>query len=497
MVITSSALAATYTSPMPYFITEFDPQKTVDAYSLFVVNQMCDRLFQTDTNGQIIYQIANKVNISNDGLIYTIQLKNDVFFHNGQKLTADDVIFSLQRLMEKESVKYDVFSYVMGVEEFHANKSPHVSGLHKINDLKLQITLNSPFPPFLSILSSFSTEIYPKDLLNRSANHFFKMPICIGPFKIAKNNSSEILLQRDDRYYGKKSKINALRIVFMDKKKSLQCLKANQCHDLRWYHYDENIDHDDYIIDQFPVTHINLIAFNLNHYPFTNLHVRKAFSYAFNRQKLLKECYADKIPALGYIMRGIGGYDLSAKELPYNIKKAKEELSKVVLDPAQLKKEYIFTRMQGSLCQNLFSKLVKDASNIIGLNIKVRHINPATFFKEYFTDKSYDMANFSMISDYEEAYFLLKHFKSKDPENFTKFSNDEVDQVLNKVLKINNRYERYQMYMNAQNLILKKYPVINLYQDIWKTYYQKNVHGYSQTRLGINSVSLRNVYFSK
>lgn len=81
-----------------------DPQRTVSASTFQVTNSIFfDTLVGTDPNGNLIPRLALKWTPSADGKIWVFELRDDVQFHNGRKFTAEDVKFSLQRLMEKGS----------------------------------------------------------------------------------------------------------------------------------------------------------------------------------------------------------------------------------------------------------------------------------------------------------------------------------------------------------------------------------------------------------
>ena len=94
-------------------------------------------------NGKLVLELAKSVTPSEDGLTYTYKLRDDAYFHNGRKMTADDIIWSYTRIMDG-SKGYPGARYVRlikGAVDVEKGQAKEISGLKKIDDFTLEMTL--------------------------------------------------------------------------------------------------------------------------------------------------------------------------------------------------------------------------------------------------------------------------------------------------------------------------------------------------------------------
>ncbi|MFH1653110.1 MAG: ABC transporter substrate-binding protein [Pseudomonadota bacterium] len=487
--------AATYVSPMPSLNLVLDPVKAAEGFSFLVINQMCDRLVTYDEKLNIVPQLAKKWSVSNDGLTYTFVLRENVYFHDGRSVKATDVVWSLTRMLKRSSVKFHELSYIKGAVEYHNNKVKTVTGIRAKDNVTIEIELTRPYPPVLSVLSAPGAEIFPKLKDEKSEMQFFKAPICAGPYRLIKRTNNLIKLEAFNKYYEKADRTEFIEFRLLKRKDAIQCFIDKQCHDLRWYFMAPDELSGDYKIEKSEVAHVNIIAFNAARYPFSDPNVRKAITMAIDREKLRKLCYPDKRQAHGYIPTGLGGYDLHANEIQFDPVRAKKILEKIGLNKSVLRRKYTLIRMTNYMCQDNFKKFIETSLGKIGLNVEVVHVPPDMFVNKYLYPRNYDMTNFTMTSDYSEAYFLLNYFRSNYPSNYTGLKDEKIDNMLDESTKVDNRYERYKIYRNIQNRLLELAPIINMYHDIWVTYYQGNIVDYQNTSLSIYNTLIRNVRF--
>lgn len=161
-------------------------------------------LMTTDENGKIKCDLATKYQISPDLLKYTFQIRDDVKFHDGTKLTVDDVVFTIQTVMNKKvnsSLRAD-FALIDKVK--------------KVNENTLKITLKEPFP---ALLDKLTIGIVPKHCFEgQDVNKadFNLHPIGCGPYKFVKyDTDSKLVLTRFDDYYGSKAKIKNIVCTYL------------------------------------------------------------------------------------------------------------------------------------------------------------------------------------------------------------------------------------------------------------------------------------------
>ena len=133
-------------------------------------------------NGKPVLDIAESVQVSADGKTYTYKLRDNALFHNGRKLTSDDVIWSYTRIMDG-SKNYPGARYVariVGATDVQKGQAKEISGLKKIDDFTLEMTLTDKVDPGYYFFVG-STAILPKEEVEKG--NFAANPVGLGPYK--------------------------------------------------------------------------------------------------------------------------------------------------------------------------------------------------------------------------------------------------------------------------------------------------------------------------
>ena len=167
------------------FINTFDPASD---QNLFILEQLFDGLVRLEKNMTVAPALAEYWNISKDGKTYVFLLRQGVKFHHGREMTAEDVKFSLERLIEAKTpavfARYFV-NRVVGAREFREGRAPNVTGFKVKGPYTFEMSLTDPYVSGLYLLSMHFCKILPKDLVLEQGRRFFQRPSGTGPFKYA------------------------------------------------------------------------------------------------------------------------------------------------------------------------------------------------------------------------------------------------------------------------------------------------------------------------
>ena len=176
-----------------------DVQLTTEEY--FLPLNLYDRLVEAVTTGPLKSELqpglAEKWSVSDDGLKYTFNLRKGVKFHNGDELKADDVIYTFDRMLDPatKALNTDFVDMIAGAKERMDGKATSVSGLKKIDDYTVEITLAAPFAPFLANIATPAGSIYSKAATTKAGKDFGTKPVGTGPFKLESwTPDSEVVL---------------------------------------------------------------------------------------------------------------------------------------------------------------------------------------------------------------------------------------------------------------------------------------------------------------
>jgi ABC-type transport system substrate-binding protein len=198
------------------FKPEFDP---AGAAHVFILNQIFDGLVKLDKNLNPVGALAEYWKISDDGRRYTFFLRKGVKFHHGRELDAEDVKFSLERLVHKETKgAYYQFltNKVVGAQEYRDGLAPDVAGFIVRDPSTFEILWKNPYVSALYLLSMDFCKILPRDLVQSQGNGFFQKPSGTGPFKFGhwlRNPKLDIIgvrLERNNDYLPKKPYLEAV-----------------------------------------------------------------------------------------------------------------------------------------------------------------------------------------------------------------------------------------------------------------------------------------------
>ena len=186
----------------------------------FICEQLYDGLVKFDSHYNPMPALAANWTISVDGSRITFKLRPGVRFHNGRELTADDVKYSLERLVKNRpgNTYYQYFTRkVVGAEEYWQGRAAEVTGFRVVDPTTFEILWTRPFGSVgLYLLGMYYCKVLPKDLLESQGKNFFQKPVGTGPFKFAewiRSPRLEILgvaLERNPFYYGKKPYLSTI-----------------------------------------------------------------------------------------------------------------------------------------------------------------------------------------------------------------------------------------------------------------------------------------------
>ncbi len=283
--------------------------------------------------GSMVPDLAEKMpEIKDNGTTYDVYLRNNIYFHDGKKLTADDVIFTIKAIQEVE-YKSPLRANWLGVK------------VEKINDYALRLRLKNPYPGFLERLN---VKIIPMHVWSNISPSQFQFspynfkPIGTGPYQL-KNPSSNIIqnragditsikLEAFSKYYNSAAKPHIQEIIFQFYKADKDMIWAAQTGKLDGFllRDNQNFKSARYISYNFSLPRYFAIFFNQK----KNIYLEKtslrtALNYALDKQQLIRNVFDNRATiASSPFMPEFYGYDAPTTSAVFNIEKAKELMQK-------------------------------------------------------------------------------------------------------------------------------------------------------------------------
>lgn len=274
--------------------------------------------------------LAERWEMTGDGLTYTFHLREDAKFHDGTPVTADDVVFTFDRILDPatKSIQTSGFDLIKGARERLAGSADVVEGLKAIDEHTVEITLSQVYMPFLEdAIASPRASIYSRAFTTDRGDRFGLTPddtLGSGPFVLDKwVIGSYHELRANDSYWRGRPEIDRVRIeVALDPETTRNMFESGQidvfdCDVARsQIPYFESSDRWRSRIVKAQRVGYYFIAMNVAQHPFDEVAVRRAFMRAVPRQVLLDAVFFGKGALPHAILpKGAEGYDPDPKQM--------------------------------------------------------------------------------------------------------------------------------------------------------------------------------------
>jgi oligopeptide transport system substrate-binding protein len=494
-------------------IATLDPAFAKNQSIMWSVHQLYNTLVEIDSGLNIVPSLAKSWEVSADRLIYTFHLRTGIFFHDneafpngkGRTFTAADVVYSLQRILDKNTASTG--SWIFN------NRIDTLEGFKTVNDSTFQLKLLRPFHPIMGILSMQYCSIVPKEVVEKYGKDFRRHPCGTGPFQFVSWDEGEaMVLHKNKQYWEKDSSgntlpyLDAVKITFFDNK-ATEFLQFRQgglsfINDIDPSFKDEILTKKGELRDQWKGKILLKKHAYLNTEYFGILvdeknplvkntatgikAVRQAMNYAINRQQLMM------------YMRNSIGIPAEAGFVPGGLPSHNTELVKGYhFDPAkskQLLKEAGYPEGKGLppiklLTINIYADIASFVARQleeVGIPVQVEVIQKSLLLEQ--TAKSQALFfRGSWIADYPDAenYMAMYYSKNPAPPNYTRYKNPVFDVLYEKALLENNDSLRYQLYREMDQMVINDAPILPIWYDMAIHFIQTNVEGFYPNALNL------------
>ena len=475
-VATPTYVKAIYSMPVSY-----DPIKMNDGASLIFSELVYEGLLRFTEDYGLQAGLAESWATSANGLILTFKLNPNAKFHNGIKVTANDVKESLTRNVSKDSVVYKFYDVIKGAKKYFEQKASSVDGLRIVDTNTIEIHLEKPFPPILYVLAGGTAKILPSNLLKKT--DFFKKPIGSGPFKVQSISKDKIFLVRNSDYHGEAPKISEMELVTLNQDDAMKKALKGEIHDLSSWPMNglENVFKSGKDINSV-VADTWIIGLNTRIKPFNNLEVRKLFSQSIDTQKFRRIFYPDSKPAFGYIPPSFPGHQTAERKIELKIATPPKDLITISI-PAEL--------ARSSEMASFFEGELKSK----GWNVKVKAINWDKMMADY-SGKKLQSFLVSMNVDYPDSEFLLNNFESTNPDNFSGLKDSKVDKLILESRSTQDRVVRQKIQFELADRIDELNLTVNLFHSRAHYWVHNCVEGFKPNLLAMAYTDYRKVSFN-
>ena len=353
-------------------LATLDPAIGYDWTNWPAIKLVFDGLLDYDSGTTIQPRIAESLpEVSADGLTYTFKVRKGVKFHNGRELTADDVVYTLTRVLDPKTGSPGAGFYVgiKGAQEFIDGQTTSVEGIKALDPNTVQFTLNSPDVTFLNKMALNFAFIVPKEAVEQEGENFGHKPTGTGPYTLKEWKSGEFLaFERNPSYFFEgRPNIDKITIqVGVAPDVALLRLEKGEIHLMGdpppgadWARITGDAAWKDRIEVEATVN-TTYIAINVTTPPFDDVKVRQALNHAIDKQRIVQLLNGRATVANQVLPPLMPGYDSAYTGYDYNPDKAKQLLTQAGFpDGFETSIECIAVDPQPKLCESFQQDLAK------------------------------------------------------------------------------------------------------------------------------------------
>ena len=286
----------------------------------------------------LVPDLAKNYTISDDGLVYTFNLRDGVKFHNGRLLTSADVKYSIERVVnpKTQSPGQGFFATIKGFDDMAAGKADHLTGIETPDAHTVKITLSRPDATFLHVMAINFSFAVPREVVEKFGPDFGKHPVGTGAYEMTEwSLGQRVVFDRNPDYY-RKGLPRLDKITFevgQEPTVALLRLERGEVDILgdgippaRFVQTRNDPANKDKIVEGGQL-HTGYIALNTQMKPFDNVKVRRAVNMAVNKERIVKIINNRAVVANQPLPPLMPGYDKNYKGYPYDPAKAKALLA--------------------------------------------------------------------------------------------------------------------------------------------------------------------------
>jgi ABC-type transport system substrate-binding protein len=475
--------------------TVLDPIQVGDVSTSEYVVEIFGGLVTLDPELKVQPDIAQSWEVSNGGKTYTFTLRDNVVFHTGntRRVTANDVKYSIERAADPVNASPTVRAYlgnIVGVRDRFENKASSVSGVKVIDERTVQIDLIEPSDFFLSELTYPVAFVVDREQIESNPRNWTQKPNGTGPFRLAEFKPAErIRIVKNDRYHLGAPKLD--EVIFELGGGSLLTRYENDEIHIGGFPaslLDSVKDGSNKLAKDYrAVPNMAVFYFTLNPQqpPFDDPKVRQAFAMTLDRETINSVLLYDAYRvADGFLPPDMPGYTESVHSYEYNVARAKQLLSESKY-AGNMPRVVLTFSGSGAAPGDLLVAIQQGWQDALGVNIELQAIDTSAFLREQ-RRGTFQMHSDGWSADYPDPEdFLGKLFASDSTLNYTRYKNDEVDKLLLAARVETDRTKRYQMYAQAEQLILDDAVVIPTFWPVDHVVVKPCVKGYPDVSMTV------------
>ncbi|MFG0632430.1 ABC transporter substrate-binding protein [Pseudomonas sp. xss_2] len=453
--------------------------------------------------------LAEKWQVSADGLQYTFHLRPGVKFHSNQTFTptrdfnADDVLFTFQRMLDKQQPLRKAypteFPYFvsMGLDKT-------IAKVEKTDPMTVVFTLNNVDAAFIqnlamSFAAILSAEYADHLLAAGKPSDINQKPIGTGPFVFQRYQKDSQIRYKGNQDYWKPEDVKIDNLIFsinIDPSVRIQKLRRNECQvtlhprpaDLPKLKTDKQLQ-----VLSKPGFNLGYIAYNTRHAPFDQLQVRQAMDMAVNKPAIIQAVYQDAGQlAVNAMPPTQWSYDDTLKDQPYDPEKAKALLKQAgVKEGTEITLWAMPVQRPYNPNAKLMAEMLQADWSKLGFKVRIVSYEWGEYLKRMKSGE-HDIALIGWTGDNGDPDNWLGTLYSCGAigsNNYSLWCDQQYDQLVQQAKQVTDREQRSALYQQAQQRLKQQVPITPVAHSTVNQPISARVHDFKVSPFGRNAFS--------
>ncbi len=448
---------------------QLDPHKTSAYFSFEVLENVFDTLVAPDANLQMQPALAQSWSVSSDRLSWNFLLRSGVTFHDGSPFTADDVVYSYRRIIDEKLTNADKFSAIADIE------AP--------NPQTVIIRVKQPTPNLLTNLGGFKGMAI-VSRKNVESGQIATHPIGTGPFAFTGQKSGDsITLTANPNYWGGAPAVSGVTFRFISEPST--ALSALQAGEIDWtdsippQRVAQLKDDDSLSLAVTPSNDYWYLALNQAREPWNDVRVRQAIAYGIDRDAIVQATSYGTAQANQLAIPQGNPWYTSYGTYSYDLDKARDLLEDAGATPQNL--DMLVTSEYPETVTA--AQIIADNLAPLGITVNIRTVDFATWLDEQ-NNGNFDMLMMGWLGNIDPDDFYYAQHHTDGTSNAQKFSNPEVDRLLDAGRVETDLDRRKADYAKAAGIIADQVSYLYLYNPSVIQAWTTNLSGFESRRDG-------------
>ena len=413
-----------------------DPHLAVAAGTKEVMFNVFEGLMKPTSTGDLTPAVAESYTVSEDRLTYTFTLREGVKFHNGDEVTAEDVVYSISRCADTTdgTPLVEAFSVIQSVEAVDART--------------VAITIAEPSNEFISYMT---TAILPAGYDKQDTD-----PVGTGPFKfVSRTAQDSVVLEKFDEYWGTPANLDKVTLKIIENADSLMMSLQSGAIDLCSHLTSTQVAQlgDDFNVAEGTMNLVQAMYLNNAEKPFDDVRVRQALCYAVDKQAIIDIAFDGYGSPIGSSMYPAFGKYFDDSLTNYYTKDV--EKAKTLLADAGYPNGFEMTITVPSNYKphmDTAEVLVQQLAEI-GVKATIQPIEWESWVSDVYVGRQFQSTVVGVDASTMTARALLERFTSTYGKNFINYNNADYDDLFQQVLASSDDAEQTTLYKQMeQNL---------------------------------------------